>query len=265
LTVPSLDAEYSSLSPLQIRIDTHRRHSQHPDDLDRAVTDALQLAGSEYLVDVGCGTGDFLAHLVEHGHRGRLVGIDKWQPGVAAAACIPGVEAMKAPAEQLPLTNGEVDVLTAKNMLYHLPDPTCGLEEFRRVTRPGGMVCVVVNHPDTCPRIREVVARHAAARGLAPAAGMTNGVDSDTAPDMLHDVFGNTLVRRYDNTLIFTTPDPLVRFAAAVSSFCGVAPEHPDKDAILADVETELRDWFAAEPGRVWRDPKGYTVLTATR
>ncbi|MEU6585906.1 class I SAM-dependent methyltransferase [Nocardia sp. NPDC046763] len=266
MTTPSLASEYTSLDPLQVRIDTHRRFSEITDDVNQVVAEALRLGGGEYLVDIGCGTGEFLAHLMHHGHQGPLAGIDTSPAAVAAAAQVPGVDGFRGAAEDLPLADSVCDVLTARHMLYHLTDPMRALREFRRVTKPGGTVCVVVNHPRTCQRTHDLVAGIAEQYELTAPAGMINeDVNSDTVPDMMTEVFGNAAVHRMDNALIFPTPEPAIRFAESLFSFCGIASDHPQYTRIRADVEAKLGGWFHDNPGQTWRDPKGYTVTTAIR
>lgn len=264
MSTPSLDTEYRDLDPLQVRIDTHRRYSEIADDVNQTATDTLRLTGTETLVDVGCGTGEFLARLADRGHHGRLIGIDTSPAAVAAAARIPGVEGLHAAAEDIPLPDGMCDVLTARHMLYHLAEPVRALREFRRVTRVGGTVCAVVNHARSCHRTHDLVAEVAQRYGLTEPAGMINeNVNSDTVPDMLRDVFGDAQIHRIDNALVFAEPAPAIRFAESLFSFCGIASDHPQLPQIRTDIETELRNWFNDHPGQLWRDPKGYTVTTA--
>ncbi|WP_067865927.1 class I SAM-dependent methyltransferase [Nocardia shimofusensis] len=263
-TGPSLRSEYASITPLQVRIDTHARHSEHPDDPVTAVLAALELTGSEALVDIGCGDGRFLAHLAEHGHRGRLVGLDNSTAMVAATDAIPGVEGVLGDAEVLPFADGEFDAVTARHMLYHVPDPHQALRELRRITRVGGRVAVSVNHRATCARTRQLVIDRAAEYGLAPGAGMVNDVNSTTLPPMMSVVFGDVRIHQCDNALVFDTPEPVIRFAESLFSFCGVDAASLHRAAILDAVTTDIREWFAAHPGQCWRDPKGYIVATAT-
>ncbi|MGK8465520.1 class I SAM-dependent methyltransferase [Nocardia cyriacigeorgica] len=117
-TEPSLTSEYATTTPLQVRIDTHARHSEHPDHPVGTVLAALALTGSEDLADIGCGDGRFLARLAEHRHRGRLVGLDNSTAMVSAADAIPGVEGVLGGAEALPFADDEFDVVTARHMLY---------------------------------------------------------------------------------------------------------------------------------------------------
>ncbi|WP_328290792.1 class I SAM-dependent methyltransferase [Nocardia aurantiaca] len=265
MTTPSLGSEYISLDPLRVRIDTHRRYSEIADDVNKVVSDTLRLNGNENLVDIGCGTGEFLKHLVDRGHRGRLAGIDASLAAVAAASRVPGVDGIRGAAEDLPLFDSVCDVLTARHMLYHLTDPVRALQEFRRVTRLGGTVCVVVNHARTCHRTRDLVTEIAARFGLSAPDGMINeDVNSDTIADMMTEVFGDVDVHRMDNALAFPKPEPAVRFAESLFSFCGIASDHPQRARIRTEVETALRNWFEDHPGRTWRDPKGYTVATVT-
>ncbi|WP_194814580.1 class I SAM-dependent methyltransferase [Nocardia sp. XZ_19_385] len=261
---PTLSSEYASATPLQIRIDTHARHSEHPDDPASMVLDLLELTGAEELADIGCGDARFLAQLANGGHRGRLVGVDTSPAMVAAAAAIAGVDTRLADAEHLPFADGEFDLTTARHMLYHVPHPEAALREFQRITRPGGRVIVTVNHPGTCARTRELVTRHARPFGLAPVEEMANSVTSSTLPDMMDAVFGNAHVHRFDNALIFSSAPPLLRFAEALFSFCGVDTDTPHRAEIRAAVAADIDTWFAANPGQVWRDPKGYISVVAT-
>ncbi|MEU4340925.1 class I SAM-dependent methyltransferase [Nocardia sp. NPDC023852] len=114
-------SEYTSTTPLQVRIDTHAHGSEHPDDPVHAVLDALELTGSEALADIGCGHGRFLAQLTEHGHRRRLVGDDNSTAMVAAADGALGVEGTLGNAEALPLADGEFDRTTDHGRPYAHP------------------------------------------------------------------------------------------------------------------------------------------------
>lgn len=261
---PTLSSEYASPTPLQVRIETHARHSEHPDDPIAAVTAVLDLTGDQSLADIGCGDGRFLDHLARTGHHGRLIGIDTSPAMVDAAGQIPGVEAMTGDAERLPFADRSIDRVTARHMLYHVPNPTKALREFQRITSPGGLVAVAVNHPETCTRTRDLVITHAEQYGLVPANELTNTVNSQTLPDMMNAVFGDTRIHRFDNALVFAEPAPLTRFAESLFSFCGVGPTSPHRPDVLAAVADDIERWFTDHPGHVWRDPKGYIVATAT-
>lgn len=260
---PTLASEYADTSPLQVRIDTHARHSEHPDDPVTTVTAALDLHADDDLADIGCGDGRFLAHLTTTGHRGRLVGVDNSLAMVTATATVPGVDAVLAEAATLPFADNEFDRTTARHMLYHVPDPAAALREFARITRPGGLVCLTVNHHATAARTRELITHCARPYGLRPAADMMNGIDSTTLPDLMRTTIGETRIEVFDNALVFDTAPPLIRFAEALFSFCGIDNHSPHRADVLDAVTTEIRDWFARHPGRVWRDPKGYIVATA--
>src|SRR5690606_33029925 len=145
--------------------------------------------------------------------------------------------------------DAEFDAVTARHMLYHVPDPHQTLRELRRTTRIGGRVAVSVNHPATCARTRQLVIDRAAEYGRTPSADMVNDMNSHTLPPMMNDVFGDVRIHRCDNALIFATPEPVIRFAEALFSFCGVDTTSAHRTAILDAVTTEIRDWFTAHPG----------------
>lgn len=260
-----LDVEYASLQPLRTRITTHQTYSEQPDDVNAVVMGLLPAAdATRRLLDVGCGTGEFLRHLRESGHRGELVGLDTSEEAVQAVRTIPGVEAVLGSATDLGFPDGSFDVLTARHMLYHVDEPVTALAEFRRVLTDGGRCIVLVNHAETVPKTMEMVRNVARELGLEPPSKGLANVHSDNLPGMMTDVFGSVDVVRHDNALVFPEPDPLIAFAVAVFTLCGILPDSPVRPEAVDLVTRRVHEWFEHND-RPWRDPKGYTACATSR
>ncbi|TWE20728.1 methyltransferase family protein [Kitasatospora atroaurantiaca] len=262
--MPVHSGEYLRLGPLQTRIKTHRRYSEHVDDVEAAVMAQLWLQPRESLLDVGCGTGSFLARLRDSGHSGPLSGLDSSPAASLACAEIRGVRAVVGDAVQLPFPNAEFDAVTARHMLYHVSDVPAALRETSRVLRAGGRFVAVVNHADVTPRIASVVREQAARHGATPSVSPNAEVNSASLPAQMAEVFGPVDVVAHDNSLVFDTPEPVVAFGQALMNFYGVGDDSPEQEAVAAGIEQAVRAWFARNSGP-WRDPKGYVVCTARR
>lgn len=52
---------------------------------------------------------------------------------------------LAVPAESIPLLDGSVDVVNARNSLDHVEDPAAALAEVRRILRPGGTLILNVD------------------------------------------------------------------------------------------------------------------------
>lgn len=97
------------------------------------------------LLDVGCGPGTITIDLARLVAPGRTQGVDA-APGVleeARANAATGGGAVTfsvGDAMALPFADGAWDVVHAHQVLQHLADPVAALREWRRVTRPGGLV-----------------------------------------------------------------------------------------------------------------------------
>ena len=109
--------------------------------LERAL-DALALSGSERVLDVGCGTGEFERMAMRRFPQLRITGIDAAPRMIAIArdklADAPGVNFQVAQAEGLPYDQQEFDVVVCANALHHVREPRQVLQECVRVLRPGG-------------------------------------------------------------------------------------------------------------------------------
>lgn len=105
--------------------------------------DACQLRADDKLLDVGCGSGGFLAQ--QTGHVQRVAGIDLSEIQIDLARRHLGeriaagtAEIVRGDAGELPWPDGSFTVVTCMQVFEMFPDPQRVLAEVFRVLRPGG-------------------------------------------------------------------------------------------------------------------------------
>src|ERR1051326_5955202 len=97
------------------------------------------------VLDVGCGSGALTAELARRAGPGRVTAVDPSEEYVAAVRDRqPGVEVLRAPAEDLPFEGGCFGATLAQLVVNVMDDPVAGLREMARVTRDGGVVAACV-------------------------------------------------------------------------------------------------------------------------
>jgi SAM-dependent methyltransferase len=103
----------------------------------------------ERVLDVACGTG-IVARLASQrvGSRGTVSGVDINAGMLAVARRLApagrSIEWHEAPAEELPLPDGSVDVVLCQLGLMFVADKEAALREMRRVLAPDGRVAILV-------------------------------------------------------------------------------------------------------------------------
>ena len=99
------------------------------------------------IVDLGCGTGYWLARYSED--ASRIIGIEPdpalRTAAVQAAADLPNAEVLAGSAEHIPLPDASADVVHARFAYFFPPGADAGLAEVLRVLRPGGHLVAVDN------------------------------------------------------------------------------------------------------------------------
>lgn len=255
--------EYLDLAPLETRIHVHRHFSEHEDDVEGTVLSAAPLSPDQHVLNVGCGTGSFLARLLAAGHTGRLVGVDSSPPAIAATAAVDNqIETALTDAAGLGFPDNSFDRVYARHMLYHVSDVQATISELARVARPAGRVVVTVNDMNVTPNIAEIVHKAVADHGIRVPTLAISRVHSGNCEALLSQTFPQVHSTYHGNALIFDRPDPAIRFALSLLGLYGVDAHNPARNSVAKSIAIAIKDRFERME-QPWRDPKGYTVLVA--
>lgn len=106
-----------------------------------ALIAASEIRAGSRVLDVGCGSGEFLRTLTDRG--AVAAGIDP-APGMVELArrVAPLADVRVGEAQNLPWPDGAFDVVTAVNALQFADDTIEALAEFARVLAPGGYIAI---------------------------------------------------------------------------------------------------------------------------
>ncbi len=133
-----LIAEYSASA-----IEYDRKWRFYIDATTRETLARLALRGEERVLDVGCGTGEFLRQVHERYPRARLAGVDPVPQMLALARDkLPAADLRVAWANGLPWADASFDVVASCNVFHYVTHPLPALREMARVLAPGGRIVI---------------------------------------------------------------------------------------------------------------------------
>lgn len=137
-------------------VDAAAASQLHRENAQRTALVTAACAELGRALDVGCGTGDFLAMLRE---RGWDVTGTEWSAGAAALTTARhGFPVLVGELDTLGLAEARFDLITLWHVLEHLPDPVAVLRECYRVLAPEGLL--VVATPNAGSLALRVFGRH---------------------------------------------------------------------------------------------------------
>jgi 2-polyprenyl-3-methyl-5-hydroxy-6-metoxy-1,4-benzoquinol methylase len=117
---------------------------------ERDLDELLALADPGSLLDVGCGEGVLVHRWAQQLPDARLVGIDLEEASLQAGWAqrrAPNLSYRVLAAEELPFADGEFDLVSAVEVLEHLPRPQRALAEMARCARGGHLLVSVPREP----------------------------------------------------------------------------------------------------------------------
>ena len=134
--VPRVD--YDALASAYDKRYEHQRYEQ----VERAVHQFLDGPSRGAVLDVGCGTGHWLASIADA--AAIVVGLDRSREMLhRARTTAPRALLAQATAEAIPFPDARFDRVFCVNALHHFPDPATFLVECRRVLRPGARILTI--------------------------------------------------------------------------------------------------------------------------
>lgn len=126
-----------------------RRDPSTPGSISRSQRVLAQLAAyvrAGRLLDVGCDTGTFLLHARDLGGY-EVVGLDVSSLAAAYARDRHNLNVQTGRLGEIRFEAASFDVVTAIDLIEHLPNPSAFLAEVRRILRPGGVLYLTtLNH-----------------------------------------------------------------------------------------------------------------------
>lgn len=135
------------LGALVARFEARGKHPLFAQML-REYLEAMNIAGSAAVLDLGCGTGlAARAIACRRGFSGRVTGVDISPYLVAAAKRLAADEGVAAhvdfrtgDARRLGFADGTFDAVVAHTLLSHVDEPLSVLSEAARLVKPGGTI-----------------------------------------------------------------------------------------------------------------------------
>lgn len=136
--------DYERIAP---RYDEDRAAWEIP--IDETVLAMASELGRVTALDLGCGTGKYLAAQAHHirGRSMRWAGVDPSAAMLAVAEPkLPDAQLIRGRAETLPLANGSFDYIHTSFAFHHFGDKAAALDEVTRVLGPHGVFRLINVH-----------------------------------------------------------------------------------------------------------------------
>ena len=233
-----VNESYANDEPLSVRIETHRRYSVPHVDLPTWALDRHPWRGDETVLDIGTGTGQYLAPLRARIPNGRIIAGDL-APGMLRdlrAHGIPGgAMLLNADAEVLPLADGSCDAILASYVMFFMPDIPRAITEMSRVLRPGGILLAATMAAVYMDELRVVINRaldRLGATGEPYRSTLHNRFNLSNGPAFLSPYFSHTSVHSFESVFVFPEVEPVLAYVTSM------------RDAVRDHVP----------PGRTWDD-----------
>lgn len=100
------------------------------------------------LLEIGCGTGEFLETAGRHGHD--VVGLDLSVSAVEyVKKKLPGITVLNCLLREASIPPRSFDVVVGFHVLEHVENPRDLLGEIREILKPGGLICLAIPNVDS--------------------------------------------------------------------------------------------------------------------
>lgn len=149
--------QYLNDEALRIRQEIHIKYTVPKIDYVEWVIRSLEWRGDERVLDAGSGAGRYFKLLKSQWPNITYCGLD-FSTGMLGKHPAKG-QILQADAQHPPFAPHSFDVIMANHMIYHLPDIDAGIEEFKRLLKPNGVLMVATNSTQSMPELQVLMRR----------------------------------------------------------------------------------------------------------
>jgi SAM-dependent methyltransferase len=214
--------QYATSANLDARIALHVLFSTNPYGWFRWLFDQLSLPGGSRVLELGCGAGSFWRQNLDRIPNSWAILLSDFSAGMLEDArqdleeALPTAGFEVIDAQSIPYEAHSFDCVLANHMLYHIPNREIALGEIKRVLVPGGcLVATTVGeqHLAEMPILLEKFDPQLASQQMQWE--ITFSLENGAAE--LQDYFDRVELRRYEDGLLVTEPEPLVDYLLSSS------------------------------------------------
>lgn len=108
--------------------------------------DSGPVKSKRHILDVGCGTGEFLSRLSDHADEFALHGVDLCSEMLDIASSKfkdKDVNLRVGDVEKLPYEKEKFDIITCSHSFHHYPDQKKAVSEMYRALKPNGKLMII--------------------------------------------------------------------------------------------------------------------------
>ncbi len=149
---------YATDRNLRIHEEIHAKHVVPRVDYVRWTLDTIDWTGAEVILDIGAGTGNHYAYLVQDQPDIAYFALDLSPNLLLKHPCASDRLAL-GDAMRLPFSDDSFDIVMANHVLYHLADIETGLAEIKRVLKPAGRILAATDSWQTLPELQVLIRR----------------------------------------------------------------------------------------------------------
>ncbi len=149
---------YATDANLRVEDETHAKYAVPNCDLVNWALDTLVWRADDAVLDIGCGRGKHYAQLIDRAPDITYFALDLSPYMLRNHPAESGRLAL-GDALQLPYVDDAFDVVMANHVLYHLQDVDRGLDEIKRVLKPGGKMLATTNSIHNLPELQVLFRR----------------------------------------------------------------------------------------------------------
>lgn len=139
---PVIRQQYDQMSAIY-----DQRWSQYISNTLNFLKAWAELAPTEKVLDIACGTGEFEQLILTEHSEQNMVGVDISEKMLAIAQqklqAYPNVTLSLASAEHLPFADQSFDVIVSASAFHYFENPAIALAEMKRVLKPNGKIMIL--------------------------------------------------------------------------------------------------------------------------